>query len=80
MASPTILRTIPMIGSMGMIGQRIMRIKLAMPPTTMIRVPAKSRTSLDKKPIKRETRRSKNMWNLRSNDAELEAVSAEIWR
>ena len=78
MASPTILRTIPMIGSMGMIGQRMIRIKLAIPPTMMISVPAKSKMSLDKKPIKRETRRSKNMWNLRSNDAELEAVSAEI--
>lgn len=78
MASPTILRTIPTIGNMGMIGQRMIRIKLAIPPTMMIRVPAKSKMSLDKKPIKRETRRSKNMWNLRSNDAELEAVSAEI--
>lgn len=73
-------RIMPTTGRNGIIGQRIIRIKLTMPPKMIIMVPVNNNTKREKKPTTRETRRSMNMWNLRSSEALDEADSAEIWR
>ena len=58
---PVKVRTRPATGSRGRTGQRIIRIKLSTPPTVMMTTPASKRIRREKKPIKRETRRSRNM-------------------
>ena len=60
-STPMVARMMPTIGSKGIKGQRIINIRQAMPPIIMISVPAKSRTNLDIKPIKRETNLSMNI-------------------
>ena len=70
----------PIMGSMGMMGQRMIRTRLQIPPTMMMKVPAISRIRREKKPTTRETSLSMNMWNLASREADVAAVSAEIWR
>ena len=79
-ATPMIVRMMPAMGIRGMIGQRMMRSKLQMPPSAIMRVPVISKIRREKKPIILETRRSINIWNLRSRDALAEADSADIWR
>lgn len=80
MVTPMIVRMMPAIGRSGMKGQRIMRTRLIMAPTMMSRLPAKRSINREQNPTKRETRRSKNIWNLRSMEELALAVSAEIWR
>ena len=74
------LSMMPVIGKNGIIGQRIIKIRLSAPTRIMMIVPAKSKIRREMKPIKRETNRSKNIWNLRSKEAVPEAEPAEIWR
>lgn len=71
---------IPAKGSRGINGHRMMSSKLKMPPMTMMTVPAISSKKREKKPTTREISLSKNMWNFKSKEAELEAVLAEICR
>ena len=61
MITPVMARMMPAMGSRGIKGQRIINIRQAMPPIIMMKVPAKSRTNLDIKPIKRETNLSMNI-------------------
>ena len=60
-ATPMIVRTMPAMGIRGMIGQRMMRSRLQMPPSVIMRVPVISRIRREKKPIILETRRSMNI-------------------
>ena len=76
--NPVIVKMMPIIGSIGISGQRIMSIILKMPPITMMAVPAINKTRRETKPTAREINLSKNMWNLRFNDAEFDAELAEI--
>ena len=78
--TPMTVRTMPAMGAKGMMGQRMMRMRQRMPPVIIIMVPVMSRVRREKKPTMRETRRSMNMWNLRSREDSALAVSAEIWR
>ena len=72
------VRMMPTTGRSGMKGQRMIKTRLMMPPSIIIRVPAISRKRRVKKPTMRETRRSINMWNLSSRDELALAVAAEI--
>ena len=76
--TPTMVRTMPAIGTRGISGQRIMRARLKIPPTIIMMQPTMRRISLEKKPTIRETRRSINMWNLRSREESAPAEAAEI--
>ena len=77
-AIPMTVKTMPATGARGIMGQRMTSTRLKMQLMTIMRVPVISRTRREKKPMMRETRRSMNMWNLRSREASAEAVSAEI--
>lgn len=78
--NPIMLKIIPMMGNRGMKGQRSSSRKLNRLPRRIRQEPMIRITRREMKPIRRETRRSKNMWNLMSREADLLAVSAEIWR
>ena len=80
MVSPVVLKIIPTMGSRGIKGQSIISIRLKILPIMMINVPASNKTRREIKPMKRDTSRSINMWNLISSEAVLEADAAEIWR
>lgn len=80
MVSPVVLKIIPTMGSRGIKGQSIINIRLKTLPIMMINVPASNKTRREIKPMKRDTSRSINMWNLISSEAVLEADAAEIWR
>ena len=54
--------------------------RLRLPPKIMRMLPVSNKMRRVEKPTRREIRRSMNIWNLRSSEAEPEAVSAEIWR
>ena len=56
-----ILKTKPTIGSNGTIGQRMMSIKLKIPPSKMMTLPASKIIRREKNPTIRETRRSINI-------------------
>ena len=58
----------------------IINTKLIVPPTRIRNRPATRRTRRVAKPMKREIRRSINIWNFKSREAFSLAVSAEIWR
>ena len=73
-------RTMPTMGAKGIRGQSKMRARLKMPPKTMMTAPMMRRINLEKKPMMRETRRSMNIWNLRSREESALAEAAEIWR
>lgn len=59
--NPVKVKTRPTIGSKGRTGQRIIRTRLRRPPTVIMMTPASKRTRREKKPMKREMRRSRNM-------------------
>ena len=76
--NPVIVKMIPSIGSIGISGHRTISMILKMPPITMMTAPAFNKTRRETKPTAREINLSKNMWNLRSNEAEFDAELAEI--
>ena len=78
--TPITVRTIPTIGRKGTNGQMIISTMLKIPPSKMRIRPAVSKIRREKKPTQRETRRSMNIWNLRSSEEPTLADSAEIWR
>ena len=78
--NPVIVKMIPSMGSIGINGHRTISMILKMPPITMMAVPAINKIRRETKPTARETSLSKNIWNLRSNEAEFVAELAEIWR
>ena len=59
--TPIIASMMPNTGKKGMIGQRIIKIKLTIPPNMIIMVPVNNKTKREKNPTTRETRRSINM-------------------
>ena len=59
--TPMIHKIMPIMGAKGIIGQRMRRARLTIPPIIMMIVPVMSRINLEKKPIMRETRRSINI-------------------
>ena len=63
-----------------MSGQRIISKRPRIPLTTMINKPMTRRMRREEKPIIREIKRSINIWNFKSSEASVPAVSAEIWR
>lgn len=73
-----ILSDMPMIGRKGMSGQITTRTKQSPPPTMIKNSPTIRRTNLVKKPTILEISRSRNMWNLRSREESVPAVSADI--
>ena len=76
--NPVMVRIMPTMGSSGIKGQRIISSKLKIPPIIIMMVPAMSNNNREINPMTRDTSLSRNMWNLRSREAELEAVLAEI--
>lgn len=59
--TPIMVKIIPTTGKSGIIGQRMIRIRLIIPPTIIMRMPVRSKTRREKKPTMREIRRSRNM-------------------
>ena len=78
--TPMMVKMIPAIGSNGIIGQRMINMRLTMPPIIITNVPARSKIKRETNPTQREIKRSMNMRNLTSSEEVPEAVSAEIWR
>ena len=76
--TPIMARMMPTIGARGITGHRMISARLMMPPMMIMRVPAISSNNREKKPMMRETRRSINMWNLRSREELAAAELAEI--
>lgn len=77
---PVIVKTMPIMGTSGIIGQSIMRIILRMLSIMIIMVPVVKRISREKKPTIREMRRSINIWNRISREACALELEADIWR
>lgn len=56
-----VVRIIPAMGSKGITGQRIINTRQTIPPMIIISEPARSRISLEIKPMKRDTNLSMNI-------------------
>ncbi len=76
--TPMIVKMTPAIGSSGMTGQRMINMRLAMPPIMMMNVPTRSKINREINPTQREIKRSMNIRNLTSSEVVPEAISAEI--
>ena len=61
MVNPTIVRIMPAMGSKGMIGHKMISTRLATPLRIIRTVPVMSKIKREIKPMKRETKRSRNM-------------------
>ena len=76
--TPVTVRIIPAIGMNGTSGQSMIRTKLQIAPTMMMKVPAINKNNREKKPIKRDISLSRNMCIFRSSEESALAVSADI--
>lgn len=59
--TPMVLNIIPAIGARGIKGHKTSRTRLRMPPSIRIIMPVNIKMRREKKPMMRETRRSKNI-------------------